>query len=255
MASDSVTLVLNGDPTLDDLATALDGLRDLLLGLEQGIVPGNHIAWVVDDLQRSSALVALRGEADDSSVVEAVASAYLDAGKHLHSSPHTPVPYNKVAQRGATKLVQVLKEAVPSIRFETLIDDITFSRQVNAPPAPSQVPVLAAYGAIEGRLQTLSNRGGLRFTLYDLLHDKAVSCYPEPGRTDIVRDAWGHLAVVEGWVKRDPESGRPLTIRNVRRVAVIPEAPAGDWRRAYGALSGLGSDEPPEATIRRIRAQ
>lgn len=98
-------------------------------------------------------------------------------------------------------------------------------------------------------------RNGLRFTLYDLLEDKSVTCYPEADQEDVVRGAWGHVAVVEGWVKRDPGTQRPLTIRHVSNVTVLPEVPAGSWRRAEGVLRGLVRAEAPEATIRRIRAK
>jgi hypothetical protein len=104
-----------------------------------------------------------------------------------------------------------------------------------------------------GRVQTLSHRGSLRFTLYDLLHDRAVSCYLQEGQQDIMRGAWDRLALVKGWVKRDPVNGRPTTIRRVRAVEVRDEGQLGDWRQAGGLLRGEGTDEPAEATIRRLR--
>jgi hypothetical protein len=254
MASNLVTLVLNGDPTLDDLTTALNGLQSMLEGLEKDVAPGSHISWKVDSLERGSALVGFVGYADKPSTVEAVADAYLSSAKILFREPEpSHLPYES-ARRGARKILSILNGSVPSVRFETGEDDVTVKRGVstNLPPASEAT---GAYGAVEGRIQMASIRKGLRFTLYDLVFDKAVSCYPEAGQEDVVRDAWGHIAIVEGWVKREPESGRPVTIRNVRKVSRREEAAKGDWRRAEGALRGLVRDEPPEATIRRIRAQ
>ncbi len=256
MPGNEIALVLNGDPTLSDLTIALNGLRLMLDGLENEVAPGSHILWKVDSLERSSALIGFVGFADDPAPVEAVTRAYLSSARVMLRDPETLLPY-KSARRGAREILSVLNSAVPSIRFETSEDDVTVSRhgelaQVAARTEPLSV---GAYGAIEGRIQMASLRNGLRFTLYDVVYDKAVSCYPETGQEDVVRDAWGHVAVVEGWVKRDPESGRPLTIRNVSRVSRREEAPKGDWRRAEGALRGLVKNEAPEATIRRIRAQ
>jgi hypothetical protein len=103
---------------------------------------------------------------------------------------------------------------------------------------------------VRGRVQTLSSRGRLRFTLYDALYDKAVSCYLAEGQEDIMRDAWGHVALVEGWVTRDPATDRPLSIRGIERVTLLPEGDPHGYRRARGAVLGR---ELPEAIIRRLR--
>lgn len=100
-------------------------------------------------------------------------------------------------------------------------------------------------------MQTLSSRGGLRFTLYDLLHDKAVSCYLAEGYEEIMRDLWGKIATVEGLVTRDPLSGRPLAVRQITTVTPKPDLPISyrDARGAAPSLTGL----LPEHPIRRLR--
>ena len=84
---------------------------------------------------------------------------------------------------------------------------------------PTLQPV--AYGGVTGRIQTLSSRGGLRFTLFDTLFDRAVSCYLAEGQEELMRDVWGRMAVVEGLVTRDRATGRPQVIRSVRGVTVV----------------------------------
>ncbi len=110
-----------------------------------------------------------------------------------------------------------------------------------------------AYGAFEGRVQTISNRGGLRFTLFDLLHDKAVSCYLAEGQQDIMADVWGRMAVVEGWVTRDPRTGRPRSVRRVRTVTAKGDGLPDGWRQARGAVPVPIGALSAEAAIRRIR--
>jgi hypothetical protein len=109
------------------------------------------------------------------------------------------------------------------------------------------------FGAVEGRIQTVSNRGSLHFVLYDRVNDKAVSCYLKEDQRDWMNAAWDRLAVVQGWVKRDPNTGRPQTIRHIRAIRFLDELPRGAWRQAEGALHGIGRDELPEVTIRRLR--
>jgi hypothetical protein len=104
-------------------------------------------------------------------------------------------------------------------------------------------------------VQTLSSRGGLRFTLYDTLNDRAVSCYlAEDFDQEHMRDVWGRRAIIEGWVKRDATSGRPLTIRRVSNVVVRPETePGGSYREARAAVPLSDSTLLPELVIRRLR--
>lgn len=115
-------------------------------------------------------------------------------------------------------------------------------------------PIVAdAYGGIQGRVQTLTNRGGLRFHLYDLLNDRSVSCYLEEGQEDIMRDVWGQLAVVEGWVHRDPVTGRPMSIRKVRNVSPVSEVATDRYREARGVVLIRDDERLPEELVSLAR--
>jgi hypothetical protein len=93
----------------------------------------------------------------------------------------------------------------------------------------------------------------LRFTLYDLLHDDAVSCYLEEGYEDIMRTLWGKLVTVEGIVKRDPLTGAPQTVRQITKVEPMPEVEPESWRRARGIVPIGPRGLMPEKAIRRLR--
>ena len=113
---------------------------------------------------------------------------------------------------------------------------------------------MTAYGAIEGVVQALSMRRGLRFTLYDTIFDKAVSCYLKEGRESIMRDAWGRRAIVEGTVARDSDTVRAVTVRQVSGVEIMPDPEPGSYRLAR-AVSPRRPDDGllPEDRIRRLR--
>ena len=108
-----------------------------------------------------------------------------------------------------------------------------------------------AYGAVEGRVHAISNRRGLRMTVYDHFHDVPVACHLSDDRADFMREAWGLLVRVEGRLTRDT-AGRPVAMHDVTRVEVVDPGEPGAWRRAMGALKGM-TDEPAEVTIRRFR--
>ena len=108
-------------------------------------------------------------------------------------------------------------------------------------------------GAITGRVQTLSSRSGLRFNLYDTVHDRAVACYLGQGQEEIMREAWGNRATVVGRVSRDPVTGKPLSIRDIRKVELLDDVAPGTYRQARGAIPWEPGDILPEEAIRLLR--
>ena len=112
---------------------------------------------------------------------------------------------------------------------------------------------LNAYGSVEGRVQTLTSRGGLRFVLYDSLFGRAVYCYLQAGGEDLMRGAWDRRAVVEGWVSREPVTGRPVSVRQVTAVRLLDEIEHGQFRKARGAVPPVEGRPPPEDTVRMLR--
>lgn len=119
--------------------------------------------------------------------------------------------------------------------------------------AKRPLPPTRAYGAVTGRTQTPNNRQGLRFTLYDALHDRAVACYLEEGREELMRGLWGRMAIVEGWVSRDALTGRPITIRHASNVTPLREVEPGSLRNGRGIARPPAGAELPEVAIRRLR--
>lgn len=257
MANDTVTLELSGDVALDDFSSAILHLRGLLTELSRDVAANTQIVWVIDALETGSALTAFRGQLLNGGRpqdIEEVVRAYAAVGSALESGE--AIAYSPSVAREAYALASVLGDRVSAIRFETPETEATIA----APPSAANVIGLppaakvAAYGAAEGQVQTLSNRGGLRFTLYDTLHDRAVSCYfSEDFDQDLMRDVWGRRAIVEGLVTRDGATGRPLAIRRVSNVVPLPAADRNAYRQARGVMVGAWSDESPERAIRRIR--
>lgn len=234
---------------IGDYVHALTGLQRLLEAISAEVASGQTIDWRVDALEASSALTSLRGEAEDMTLVERAAATYLGVGSALQRNELVEQPY----RRSANMIRALLTERVPSVRFETAQDDVTISLPDSELAQVLQFPnrdVGPQLGAVEGRIQTLSTRGSLRFILFDLVYDKAVTCYLVPDQEGLMLDAWGRLAIVEGIIKRDPISGRPTTVRQVSDVVLLPERDRGDWRSARGAQP---NEEPAEARIRRIR--
>lgn len=267
MPDNTVTLVLDGDVPLAEFAKAIVAFNELVAALSAE-VSSSPLDWVIQDLQYSSALASALaiGPPKD---IDSVIVAYGNVGAALETN--TPIHYKEPVRVAAKKIVAVADSRIKAVRLETAktesivrlapvipINQASELEVVAAAPTapmatPKFVPHPHAFGAVKGRIQTLTSRGGLRFTLYDLLFDKAVSCYFEEGKQDLIRDMWGKMAMVEGVVYRDPNNGRPLAIRRVSNITALREPDKNlDYRDALGAAPSLTGMSPEEA-IRRIR--
>lgn len=248
MRDKTLTLALEGEITSTQFAQAMTKLDNLVRAITAEVGANRDVKWVVDDLQKSSAVATLRAVTDSPEKADQAIQVYEQVGRAL--SEGLPVPFSKKIDDSARALVGILGGGITSIRFETASLD---SPITSAPPTLAARAISDAYGAVEGRIQTLTNRASLRFTLYDTLHDKGVSCYLDEGQEERMRDLWGKMAVVEGLVSRSPESGRPLTIRNITRIERTTEEPEGDYTRAIGIISIPEGAPMPEEIIRRMR--
>jgi len=253
MPNDVIALHLEGDISITAYVTAVSRLDALIKALQKEVAEDDEIDWIISRLEAGSALTEARGVPKSSKSlpgVERTAHAYLTTGNAI--AERLPIPYSGIVQQAAQSLVSVLNHDIHVMRWENAEDDITLE-QVEAAALPVKRPTEGAYGAVEGRVQTLSSRGSLRFTLYDLLHDRAVSCYVSQESEEIMKDIWGRLAIVEGWVKRDAKTGLPLTVRRVERISILSEYPKGTYRAAGGAVKRLPDQLRGEEIIRQMR--
>lgn len=256
MPSDTVTLALEGEHIgLDHYATAVAHFARLVKALsEQADAPG--IRWELEALEVSSAITTARA-ADLNGYrpehVQRVTEDYMKVGTVLQEGG--AMPFTAPIQSEAKGIVSLLRMGVKSVRFETAESDVIVKR-LHAQPAVAKQPdvLLADRGAVTGRVQTITSRSGLRFTLYDLLANRAVSCYVEPGNEDKLVGVWDKIATVEGLVTRDPDTGRPLAVRHITSIQVAEdEGQRGGYMRARGVLPRRLGEPRAEDRIRRLR--
>lgn len=251
MPRDTITLGLSGDVSLAAFAKAIGGLSNLVKALSDEFARGVEIDWSVYTLEGGSAFATFQGsapEADQQQQVERIVSAYAEVGASLERG--LVIPYSPPIEKAAHQLLDIIDGRIDSIRFETDETEAVIHGRTDRPMrTPDDV---YAYGAVEGRVQTLSSRAGLRFTLYDAF-DRPVRCRLSEGSEELMRDAWGKLVAVEGLIRRDAVTGEPLSVTEINNV--VPREPkgSGDYREARGAAP-IGTDAlSPEEAIRRLR--
>ena len=245
MAKNTLTFELGGRVEIADFANGIAAFRRLVTALTPRKA---GVTWVVEDLQPGSAVVTLRGESDDPVMVERIVDSYEKIGAAL--SGHEDLPQSNSRMTNAANVIESLTRTVEYVRFETSERDYAIypngDHRVRSTPRVS-------IGAITGRVQTLSNRAGLRFNLYDTLFDKAVACYLTPGQEEIMREAWGKRARVSGRISREVSTGRPTAIRNIMNVEILQDVPSGSYRLARGAVPRPPDAPLAEEVIRRLR--
>jgi hypothetical protein len=280
MPSDTITLVLNGNVFVEDLAVAVSGWLELMQAVGDEVEGGAGVRWVVDELSAGSFFGTLRAryEPQQADSVAVMVREYAEIGRAAKLRQLARFSYR--IQAAATRIVSVIdhaesngRQGVDSVRFETDVDDteIFSARFGDLEPSP-QVSLSTesiatkdvfsvrhpdtlrgSYGAVRGRVESMTRRNQLRFTLYEVNTDRAVSCYLQPGSEPLMREAWGQMALVEGVVRRDPETGLATTVRKIRNVTVIPQGDRDAYKLALGCAPARPGSPSPEAAIRRLR--
>jgi hypothetical protein len=250
VALDNLTLVLNGEVPFELFTKAMENLHALVTALSIE-VNSSDVEWTIADLQRSSAMVTIAGSADDLAKVERAVKAYSAVGRSLERGDIIPFPAR--IRRFADAIVNLTDSRVPSVIFQTPDEDFEVVRPSQDIGLPAPTSGVSAHGAIEGRIQTLTSRRGLRFTLFDSAHDKAVSCYLKEGDEDLIRGMWDSRALVEGIISRDMVTYRPIAIRQIERILPAKEVERGSYRRARGILPRTEGMPLAEQVIRRSR--
>ena len=247
MAKDTITLALNGEVDLHQFATAVFHLEVLVQGLSKE-EDAEKVRWVIADLQVSSATATVRGESDILEEVERVVNAYEHVGESLQAGKRPD--YSETVVKAASAITAVLGDKVTSVRFETPEREFTVASR---PEMAMASVIMKSLGAIEGRVQTLSNRKGLRFVLFDTLNDRAVSCYLSEGQEEQMREIWGKRAIVEGEISREKDTGRPLAIRHIADIKALEEIQRGSYLRARAVAPRKSGAPLAEVIIRQLR--
>ena len=247
MTKTTVTFELGGQI---DIQKLVEGLREFHR-LVAALTPKDaNIDWIVDDLRASSAIATLRGEAENQVEVESVVADYSTVGRALAENREIPVGYGRDVRQVANAIKQ-LTATVEYVRFETRNDDFIIRRE-NEAVKESSAP-LVSIGAVTGMIQTISNRSGLKFYIYDSIRDRPISCYLEPGQEEIIRTAWGRRAMVKGTVSRNSITGFVTSVRNIVGIEPLDDLETDSFKTARGAVSWQSGYPTPEEAIRRLR--
>lgn len=253
MAKDTATIALLGDVSIADFSKAVAHFKTMIESLSSEVANAAKIQWELESLEVSSAIVTVRGipSVDDDIAVAEVLDAYERVGYAAQRGVEST--YSLRVNNAARGLCGLINGHVSSIRFETEDADIEVISPIGSANGHGVVGVpREAIGTIRGRAQSMSNRGTLRFTVYDENDDHAIACYLREGLEEKMRLAWGQMCVISGTVRRSA-SGKVSTVRDVVDVVILDEHHNDSWRDAIGCAPALAGSISVEEAIRRGR--
>ena len=251
MPDTTLVLALEGDVTLYKFSEAVSHFQSLLQHLTQEVAGDSKIQWDLEDLQYGSAIMTVIGRADYDEPIMRVVSAFEDVGQSLQS--HKPIAFSKYVAKQAMALTELIGQDIKSVRFGTSRKEAIIYGLFDSKRADTAKPMVS-FGTVKGRVQSISNRGKLRFTVYDSMFDKPVSCYVKEDRQEALTDIWDKVVFVSGRVTRQPDSGQPVSVRDITAIDFVPIVQPGSYRKARGILANNDVEiESAEVSIRRLR--
>ena len=247
MREDEVRLRVGGEVTVELLSAALTAFTAALSAAEAS--HDARIRWVVADLDYGSAAALVRAVPDDDrsqELVPRVCLSLVETGRALADGVmDAALPMT----RHLIKLQKLAGDMQP-VTIECVSAAVEFALGRSAEPSGTETDRCRSLGTVRGRVEMLSHRRGLHFSLYDLVDDAAVTCYPTSDMEAVMRDIWGRLADVTGTVRRDPATDKPRSIRDITSVDLVEEGSSTAYRSARGVLK---THEPAELLVRRMR--
>lgn len=248
MRNDTVTLELQGEVSLQDLARGIEHFNTLLAGLAAEVAADAQVEWLVDELQAGSAMATVLGQSDHPQAVTSIVAAYGQVGQAMQQ--HERIPFSERVSKPATQLVRMLGSRIRAVRLVT--PEAEYLVRAGMTPDEQWAGLRYSLGTVTGTVETLSSHGRLRFVLYDVHFGRAVTCYLTPGQEEMMRNLWRKKATISGEIGREPVRGRAVQIRKITGVVEAGRVPAGSYQAAAGMLKGV-FDPKPEDVIRRIR--
>jgi hypothetical protein len=212
----SVTLDFDGPiVTPDTFRRLVSAFVDLLTAVtDKAAGNGKKTVWDMT-VSTGSRLFIARAVADQqtTATTRRVLTAIPNGLKKLEKgSADVPAYFDQRALRAARELASIPKQRkLTYVRFHAEGPSITVSQR-SADTAIKLLGQHQALGSVEGKLQTLSERGSLQFVVFDDLYENGVNCFIDEELMDQAKDAFRKRVSVTGMIQYDQES-RPVSIR------------------------------------------
>lgn len=217
-SKDCLTIDLEGDLPLEKFERAVGAFFDLIKEVtREALLENQKIRWTVTVRAGSAILNAIPHYSEDvAAQAREILHAIPSGVKSIESgTEEIPKLFNREAVRAVKKLggLQGLKPTdITAVKIR--------SGSEKASVTPKSVVVAdsliggqrQSYGSIEGKMQTITDRDGFRFVVYDSLFDHRVDCFIDEELMEKAVGSFRKRVRVSGMVQYD-RMGDPVSIK------------------------------------------
>ena len=109
----------------------------------------------------------------------------------------------------------------------------------------NDTPHRESFGSVEGSVEKLAQGHAAKFAVYPDDASRGVPCYVRGEDAAKLSRLWRKRVRVEGLLRRDTSTGRPLSIRDVTNIEVLKPPPA-EPQDLWGILPTVDERKPEE---------
>ena len=171
-------------------------------------------------------------------IVGMIATAMHDGVDALEREADLPPMFSQTAARYARDLGELVEsDPKRDIRIKLWADrrPVAVTRQTALTTDALEKGQYEDHGSVDGRLQTVTERGAMRFMVYETLSDRGITCYLSHEQADEAVRSWRKRVEVYGRItyRRD---GTPVSIK-VEEIVPFPDMDSiPDFQSVRGIL-------------------
>lgn len=212
-----LTLELDGgDVTPERFQKAVRAFFGMLNEITRAVCEGSaQVQWRVQ-VKSGSNLVGVNPQPGFPSAVVGNIAKILHRGlAGLEHDGLEPRNFSEAAIRHARDLGDVMSGAVRdnlTVRIWERHNSIALTTRLAKATERYLTEAFEDHGSIDGKLQTLSERGAMRFVVYDTLTDRGIPCFIEPEQLAVAMQHFRARVEVYGIIRYRAD-GLPMNIR------------------------------------------
>ena len=231
-----VILDLSGNKiTSDRFKKAVDSFLEIIEDVSKELVADRDtIQWIIS-VEKGSALVAARPESISGnkdfevSSITAINEGLAKLERGISKQPRYFTQKTLRAVRHLAEVIDPEGEYVDKVRIRCNGSPISISTRSLATVDSLLAVAYESIGSVEGRIETVTERGGLKFNVYDTLTDKAIRCFVGEELLKQVLDSFGKRVSVSGLVKYGKDGfPKSISAKNIRTMRDKKELPTVD---------------------------
>ena len=225
--------------------------RELLADLAKTAVGDDEIIWPLVGLTFASPAVAKWAiRTSNPRANREIVGAWGEHAEALEAGREPPGP--KRARDHAVAISQVVNGRTSAVVMG--VDQSSWKIVVNRSLAALSPPDTKSFGVVEGELDQLRGRSQT-FAIFDPVFERQITCDFSAEQRRELGDFWvEHKRIqVEGLITRDGRTGRPKSVRDVKRIDGLRVASDEELMAVIGAVKPRTDSPSPEQIIRRVR--